>query len=136
MLFNLDSDFALEDFFNINENKSEILDPKDGLALGNMFLDSYIPYKNYKPHEYKPCGEKEKLLLRIQELSFALNDLNLHLDINPENKDYYYLFKTYADELKCLKKQYSNEYESLELDENLKSNYTWYQNPWPWEGDN
>ena len=46
MLFSLDSDEIINDYFNVSR---EDLNPEEGFYLGNMFLDEYIPYKNYKP---------------------------------------------------------------------------------------
>lgn len=135
MLFNIDNDYLLNEYFNFENNKPEIVNPKDGLILGNMFYNSYIPYKDYKPCEYVACNEKEKLLLRIQELTFALNDLGLYLDLDPKDEQTYNLFKIYANELNKCKKKYTDQYEVLELNEDIKTDYTWYKNPWPWEGD-
>lgn len=134
MQFNIDDNMMLSDFFNMLPKKTQILNPKEGLILGNMFIETYKPYKNYKPCEYTACTEQEKLMLRIQELSFALNDLNLYLDINPNDTDCFNLFKTYAQELNRCKEKYENEYNVINLNDDVNNCYSWYKNPWPWEG--
>lgn len=53
----------------------------------------YEPYKNYKPRELVATTEKEKLMLKIRELSHAVGDLNLYLDLCPDDRDVYELFK-------------------------------------------
>ena len=137
MLFNIDDEKLFKEYFNLEQdsNNTQILNPKEGLILGNMSYDMYKPYKNYKPRELVACSEQDKLLLRIRELAFAVNDLNLHLDVNPEDKETFCLFKLYVEELNRLQKVYSEKYEVLEINDDLKDCYTWYKNPWPWEVD-
>ena len=74
------------------------------------------------------------MLLRIQELDFILNDLNLYLDINPNDDKVYNLFKNTALELQNLKKKYEDKYMVLKLIDDTKGKYTWIDNPWPWDG--
>ena len=69
-----------------------------------MFLDEYVPYKNYKPYKIKPTCEKDAMLLKIREYCFAIDDLNLKLDLEPNNKKLYDLFKVYNERLKVLVK--------------------------------
>jgi hypothetical protein len=144
MLFTIDSDDILNDYFNLssqknykleNDLKSNVVSPKEGLILGNMFANEYYGYKNYKPCEIKASCKQEADLLKIRELSFAVNDLNLMLDIQPNNCEYFRLFKIYASKLNELVKKYSDDYDVLELNQDLKNEYTWFKNPWPWEGD-
>lgn len=144
MLFNINDDSVLfNDYYNLaNENNmkmptniSDVLTPKQGLNLGNMFASEYDRYKDYRPRELKATNAKEKALLEIRELAFAVNDLNLKLDVDPNNLEYFSLFKEYARELDEKVRNYSNNYDVLEVCLDLKNNYTWYKNPWPWEVD-
>ena len=50
MLFSVNNEDVLKRYFNL-EKKNNLLEPKEGLILGNMFFDMYEPYKNYKPRE-------------------------------------------------------------------------------------
>ena len=147
MLFTVNDDTNLfNDYFNIgndlnnssNSNDypkptSDILTPKQGLNLGNLFASEYDRYKDYRPRELRANNAKEEALLEIRELSFAVNDLNLKLDIEPDNMEYFNLFKEYTSALDEKVREYSNKYETLELCQDLKDKYTWYQSPWPWE---
>ena len=147
MLFTVNDDTNLfNDYFNIgndsnnlnNSNNypnstSDILTPKQGLNLGNLFASEYDRYKNYRPRELRANSEKESDLLEIRELAFAINDLNLKLDIEPNNMEYFNLFKEYAKELDERVRKYSSKYDVLELCYDLKNRYTWYQSPWQWE---
>lgn len=136
MLFSFDDEYLLKDYFNLTKTRDEILSPKEGLILGNMFSDEYEPYKNYRPSEIKINSEKERELLKIRELSFAVNDLNLKLDLEPNNDKLYKLFKMYASELEMCISKYNKKYNPLEVCDDIKDNYTWYKGPWPWEGMN
>ena len=141
MLFTVgDNDYMLDNYFNLSNNigkdSSDVLSPKEGLILGNMFLNEYNQYKNYKPNELKVRNEQEKELLKIRELSFAINDLSLMLDIYPNSYEYFNLFKTYTIKLNECMKKYAEKYTPLELNYDFGNNYSWQNNPWPWEGDN
>ncbi len=149
MLFTVNDDTNLfNDYFNVgndgmnganNFNKptsiSEILTPKQGLNLGNLFASEYDRYKDYRPRELRARSEKERALLEIRELSFAVNDLNLKLDVEPDNMEYFNLFKEYAKELDERIRDYSNRYNVLEVCQDQRNEFTWYKNPWPWEVD-
>lgn len=135
MLFSIDNDYIFNDYFNMPNKKDGVLSPKEGQKLGNMFVDEYVPYKNYVPKDTEVKTEKERDLQKIRELAFAVNDLNLALDVDPSNKKLYSLFKMYAEELDEKCKNYSKKYDVLEVIDDVKGTYTWYKNPWPWESD-
>ena len=143
MLFELDNDtFNLKDnYFNLTDmnnmdyyNENNNIDLNNGFYLGNIFVNTYKPYKNYKPKRINAYSEEEKLLLRIYELDFILNDLNLYLDNNPQDKTTFEIFKKTAIELNSLKDKYYQKYQVLDLCKDTKNNYTWLDNPWPWDG--
>ena len=141
-----DNDFDMNlDYFNIDkktntntlynyDNFGE-LDLENGYYLGNIFVNTYKPYKNYKQNKLYGYSEQQKLLLKISKLDFILNDLNLYLDINPNDDKMFKIFKKTAIELDNLKKEYYDKYQVLELCKDLKNKYTWLDNPWPWDGD-
>lgn len=150
MLFELkDNDYNLElDYFNLNtydiDKKSEYtkynykkddVDLENGFYLGNIFTNTYDPYKNYKPKKINAYSERQKILLKLHELDFILNDLNLYLDLNPNDLNMYEKFKKTALEYDMLKKKYYDKYQVLELCGDTKNKYTWISNPWPWDGD-
>ena len=132
MLFSLDNDDLFKDYFNLER---EVLSPEEGLIMGNLFLDEYVPYKNYKPYKVNPTNTEEALMMKIRSLCFAIDDLNLKLDLEPNNKMLYDLFKKYNEKLKVLVKEYQDKYQTLTIEDDIKGRYTWYMGPWPWEGD-
>ena len=74
---------------------NNILDTKLGFKRGNLFNNLYDEYKNYKPQELKANNEKEDLLLQIDEQRFAMIEMNLYLDLYPNNKEALNRFNTY-----------------------------------------
>lgn len=121
---------------NINVNnirkEEKLFSAKEGLNKGNMFKDLYDPYKNYI-YKVIVSGERDELLLNIQELTFKVIDLGLYLDINPKNERIYYEFRTASNELKKAKEMYEKNYGPLCLTETeFYNEYKWNKNPWPW----
>ncbi len=122
----------------IFEDSNDLFSIEDGLNHGNMFKDEYIGYKNYKVAKLVSTNNKGELLLKIYQLDFALNDLSLYLDLHPDNRRIYELFREYSTKEKMLVQEYEEMYGPMELDDSNYDNYLWYMGPWPWtkEGSN
>ena len=136
MLFE-DNDFDINMAFFIPDvdfsRNVNILSPMEGFLKGNMFQDEYEPYRNLTYFKLYPKDEKEKLFYQVIAYSFAINDLNLYLDLHPENKEVFNLFKKYVQEEKELCGEYVKKYGPLEVTETLGNKYDWLNSPWPWE---
>lgn len=136
MLFE-DNDFDINMAFfipDVNFNNVNILSPKEGFLRGNMFRDEYEPYKNLTYFKLEPRDEKEKMLYQIMALSFALNDLNLYLDLHPDEKQVLDLFKKYVAEKNELCQVYVKKYGPLEVSQTSGNKFNWINSPWPWDG--
>jgi len=106
--------------YEMNYNESSMdnnrfFTPEEGLLRGNMFKNEYSPYKNLTYLPLHPKNEKEKLLFKIYEYDFAVNDLSLYLDLYPEDSEAFQYFKSCLMELEKIKVEYENIYGSLEL---------------------
>lgn len=112
---------------------NDIYDETEGFEKGNMFVDLYDSYKNYEPKKIIPNNEREIMLTNILKLSFALNDLNLYLDVHPDDQEMYEVFKKYAIMYHNCVEQYEKKYQVLEAYHDVYGKYTWIDNPWPWE---
>ncbi len=136
MLFE-DNDFDINMAFFIPDvdfsRTVNILNPMEGFLRGNMFQDEYEPYKNLTYFKLNPKDEKEKLLYQVMALSFAINDLNLYLDLHPDNKEVLDLFKKFVREEKELSSEYVKKYGPLEVTEIMGNKFNWIDSPWPWE---
>lgn len=125
------------DIGNLNVNNfrhnAKVATPIEGLNKGNLFPESYVPYKKYV-YSIKVSGKREEMLLKIQALCFAIVDLQLYLDLHPTETDKLELLKKYQNEVMALKKAYSREYNPLLLsDVESTKEFTWIDNPWPWD---
>lgn len=116
----------------VPDKKSNLFDINTGFELGNMYECLYSGYKKYEPREIKPKDEREMLFLNILKLSFAINDLNLYLDIHPDDEKTYELFKKYCVMYQECLTEYESKYQVLELFHDIYGKYTWYKG-FPWE---
>ena len=119
---------------NNNTSSNNIISTEEGFKRGNMFRNLYDEYKNYKPKNLTASNEKEDMLMQIREYNFAMTDLNLYLDIYPNDSDALKLFNTYLDNKKGLVDMYEKKYGPLTIDsDDQKNNWLWDNSPWPWE---
>lgn len=118
--------------YNYNQN---LFTPYEGFIRGNMFPSLYDPYKEMKPFQIKPMNEQAEMLTKIDSLGFALTDLNLYLDVNPDDRSAIDLFNQYRKQKEELMKKYQDKYGPLELSSDSLNNYPWMwdNRPWPWE---
>ncbi len=119
--------------FQNSYNTQKYYDVNEGFLKGNMFVKEYKPYKNYQIKSLKTTSEQDVLLKKLMAYNFAFNDLNLYLDIYPEDKEALELFKKYVEEYKKLRKEYASMYGPIALMQDKYENYEWLKNPWPWE---
>ena len=117
-----------------NTNNVNLFSPKEGFEKGNMFENTYSEYKNYKPEVLKPTNEEEKLLYNIQAICFAAHDINLYLDMNPNDQSMITLFNDYLKKEEELIKEYESKYGPMTIKEGSMNK--WVNNKWPWEVDN
>ncbi len=119
---------------DVNFNRdNNILEPMEGFLRGNMFKDEYVPYKNLTYYKLNPTTEKEKMLFKIMALSFAINDLNLCLDLHPDKREVFDIFKKYVKEKEELCKTYESNYGPLVITGTTGVKYNWLNSPWPWD---
>lgn len=116
---------------------NELLKPEEGLEKGNLFKNLYVPYKKYKPVKLESKSERERMLNEIRSYGFAMKDLNLYLDVNPNNTNYINLYNEYRKKKEDLVNQYERMYGPLDLTSSAleNNNWVWNNSPWPWEGD-
>lgn len=126
MLF--DNDFNFLSFMGLgDENSSELklVDSTTGFVKGNMFEGEYSKYKDYRPKMPRTTCEKSAKLFRIMELNFAINDLNLWLDIHPNDEKVFTLFKEYINKALRCEEEFVKCYGPLEVMENSGTKNMW-----------
>ena len=123
--------------YNQIANKpKKLFDPYNGFIRGNMFPELYNGYKLNKPLEITPLNEQAEMLTYIDALCFAIIDLNLYLDVNPNDKNMIELFNNYQKEKDEVTKEYESKYGPLTINSPKldKVPWSWDNAPWPWEG--
>lgn len=122
--------------YNVNYNQSKFTSKEEGFLRGNMEVKTYNPYDNMTYLVPNVLGAQEQLLYKIQQLDFALLDINLYLDVHPNDFELIQKFNEYNDELNTLMKNYENLYGPLSLSygNGLSNNsWQWDDEPWPWQ---
>ncbi len=118
-----------------NVNTASLFTPDDGYNKGNLFSNLYSQYKNYKPVVLKANNEREQLLLELSRMAFAAHEINLYLDLNPDDVSMITLFNDYRKKANELRTQYESKYGPLNLasDSLDQTPFMWEKNTWPWE---
>ena len=123
--------------FNSNNNMtgSFLFTPEVAYNNGNLFSNLYSQYKNYRSAQLSANTEKEKLLLDIGRLSFAAHDLNLYLDLNPNDESMLALFNDYRKQADSMISEYESKFGPLNISSNSLETgpFKWINSPWPWE---
>ena len=123
--------------FNSNNNMtgSFLFTPEVAYNNGNLFSNLYSQYKNYRPAQLSANTAKEKLLLDIGRLSFAAHDLNLYLDLNPNDESMLALFNDYRKQADSMISEYESKFGPLNISSNSLETgpFKWINSPWPWE---
>ena len=130
-------------FFDINSfrnaemfgmDKSKFLNAEDGFLRGNIIEDEYEPYKNHTYFSITPKSEKDLLLFKVYEYDFAINDLNLYLDLHQDDKQALNLFNKYVHDFEMIKNEYVKRYGPLEVRDIDDNEFNWVTTTWPWGG--
>ena len=115
----------------------QLFNPKEGFEKGNLFSNLYREYKNYRPASLRANTDEERLSLNLQALCFAAHELNLYLDLHPEDQSMIALFNDYQKQIQDLTREYETKYGPLFVSSNNNnSSFEWVNNKWPWEGKN
>ena len=136
-------EFMNFDYNNLNiynqnktmKNQNELYDPYNGLIRGNLFKELYDPYISEEPYEIKPMNDQAKMLTKLDSLGFAMVDLNLYLDVYPNDKEKINLYNQDRREKENLLKEYENKYGPITTISDSLNTFPWAWNnmPWPWE---
>ena len=118
---------------NDNNKKLDLFNPYEGYLKGNAFRDQYIPYKNYKVAKINFNSEKEELMFNISEYAFMMHEMNLYLDVYPDDIQAIGLYNQYKEEANNLQNEYESRYGRISLGINEDFNWDWVKSPWPWE---
>ncbi len=121
-------------FFNQENNQNNLFGPYEGYLKGNMFRNLYEQYKNYKPMNVSFNSEKEEALFNLNQIGFAMHDINLLLDINPNDSNMINQYVNYQNTYNNLLRDYEQKYGPINVDSISNSTpFSWVNTPFPWE---
>lgn len=121
---------------SINNQNSNLYSSNEGFLRGNMFKDEYKPYKNLTFVKIEPKSNREAKLYTVIQYSFAINDLNLYLDLHPNDTKMVNLLKEFIKLEKKAKEEYEDMYGALEVCDTKGNSFDYVNSPWSWEKDN
>ncbi len=115
--------------------ENNLFNPTEAFLKGNLWKELYSPYKNYQPATLTPQTEQEKCLYELSAIAFAAHELNLYLDLHPEDQSMFLLFRDYEQKANRLVEEYEKKYGPLTINGEMTS-FNWVSSTWPWEGRN
>ena len=123
---------------NTDNSKMMLSTPTEGYTRGNLFSNLYSEYKNYTPRNLTTNDPRVKLWLEMSENYFAAHEINLYLDLNPEDSSMISLFNDYRNKAESLKEEYESMYGPISLSSDTLDNtpFLWENKSFPWEGGN
>lgn len=144
MLFdnNVDLDFTLLNLANLTNNNMSMnftsdnrkfLSAKEGFIRGNIFKDEYKPYKNLTYINIEPRNDREAKLYNVMSYTQAINDMNLYLDVHPEDSNALKYLEELIKEEENAKREYVNSYGPLNICDTKGDKFEWINSPWPWD---
>lgn len=117
----------------MNDKANDLANPKVAIERGNLFNSLYKPYKNYKYRELRANNKKEEMLYNIMMYNFILTEMDLYLDLTPDNMEVVKLYKEYLNNKLKLVNEYEKNYGPLTLDY-VGNSWNWINSPWTWDG--
>ena len=133
MLFNFNMN-NIKNLDNYNNDITELDNPYDGYIKGNMYVNLYKQYKNYRPIRLVPNNEQAEMLLEVNKLEFASHEIRLYLDNFPNDQKMISKFNEYRKMTNEAIDRYQRKYGPLlESDLSNPNLFSWQATAWPWE---
>ena len=121
-------------YYPFNNQRLDVYGPYEGYVKGNLFKNLYEEYKNYKPITINFKNEKEEELFNLNQICFAMHELNLYLDIHPNDEFALNKYTEYQDIANNLQKNYEKKYGPLNVNSiNNTIPFSWINTSFPWE---
>jgi len=117
-----------------NNNNDTLFGAYEGYLKGNLFKKLYEQYKNYNPAIIRPTSEKEQELFNLNQIGFAMHDLNLYLDVYPNDRNVLNTFMEYKRMYNDLLRNYEEKYGPINIT-GVEGNapFSWVNTNFPWE---
>ena len=121
-------------FINQDNISNTLFGTYEGYIKGNMFKNLYQQYKNYKPVNISISNEKEEALLNLNQICFVMHELNLYLDVHPEDNNALNMFVNYENTYNNLLRDYEQKYGPINVNSVPNTTpFSWVNTNFPWE---
>ena len=124
--------FFDENNITFRTSNNTLFSYEEGFNKGNLFKNLYSKYKNHV-YKLKVNNKKDELLYKLQMYYFSLKDLNLYLDVHPTDESMVNEYMNVKDKFNEAKEEYEREYGVLSAECVNTDNWSWINNPWPWD---
>ncbi len=124
-------------FLTQDSISNNIYGPYEGYLKGNLFKNLYSEYKNYKPRNVSITDEKSEALFNLNQVCFAMHEINLYLDVFPDDFEALKIFSNYENMCNNMLSSYQEKYGPIEVN-SINGNdmpFSWVNNSFPWEVD-
>lgn len=119
------------------DKNPKLFDPQEAFMLGNLFKNLYMTYNGFSNYCLQPHNRRQQALLEVQMYGFVAHEINLYLDIYPNNQRMVELYTEYAQKAKEATQVFEKEFGPLSVqDTPNQTPFEWVQGPWPWEYQN
>lgn len=128
---------TLNSMSSLNQNNLNLYNSYEGYMRGNIFRDLYDSYKEYQPQRLVGTTKQQQKLLELSDAMFYAHDLNLYLDVYPNDNQALRLFNKYRVRANKLLEEYEKTYGPINLASNSlnQSPWMWDEKTFPWEED-
>lgn len=120
---------------NETNPNSVLYGPYEGYTKGNLFPRLYESYQNYQPATLIPRTEQEEALLNLNQMQFAMHELNLLLDVYPNDANAMKKFVEFRNNYLQQLKNYEAKYGAIMVTSDALNTtpFGWTEQTWPWD---
>ena len=119
------------------QNNPKLFESDEAFMLGNLFKELYMTYKGFTNYCIQSNNQRQKSLLEVQIYGFVAHEINLFLDIYPDNQRMIDLYVEYANKAREATIAFEEQFGPLTVsDSSNEYPFQWVQGPWPWEYQN
>ncbi len=116
------------------DKSPKLFDPQEAIMLGNLFKDLYMSWQGFSNYCLQPENKRQQQLLEVQMYDFVAHEINLYLDIYPNNQRMIQLYHEYVEKAKKARTNFENNFGPLFVQNSQDTNtFEWIQGPWPWD---
>lgn len=122
-------------FLNVNvTNQMNLFQPQEAFMLGNLFKDLYMSYNGFSNYCLQPMNQRQKALLEVQINGFIAHEINLYLDMHPNDQKMIQMYHEYTQRAVKATEAFERQFGPLTVSSSsTECPFQWIQGPWPWE---